>query len=44
MLQRCKFSVGQFFSNPNNVRAFLILSTLVLAALAGAAPSDHGGG
>lgn len=43
MLQRCKLSVGQLFSNPNQVRAILILSTLVLAALAGAAPNDHGG-
>ncbi len=43
MLQRYKLTMGQFLSNPNNVRAILILSTLLLAALAGAAPSDHGG-
>jgi hypothetical protein len=44
MLQRCKLSVGQLLSNPNHVRVILILSTMVLAALAGAAPNDHGGG
>jgi hypothetical protein len=43
MLQRGKFSVGLFFSNANNVRAILILSTLLIAAIAGSAPSDAGG-
>jgi hypothetical protein len=43
MLQRGKLTVGQFLGNPNNVRAILILSTLLIAALAGGAPSDHGG-
>jgi hypothetical protein len=43
MLQRGKLMVAQFMSNSNNVRAILILSTLILAALAGAAPIDHGG-
>jgi len=44
MLQRCKLSVGQFFSNPNNVRAILILGTLLIAVVAGGAPHDTGGG
>ena len=43
MLQRCKLTMAQFLGNPNHVRAILILSTLVLAALAGAAPNDFGG-
>jgi hypothetical protein len=43
MLQRGKLAVGQLLSNPNKVRAILILSTLLIAALAGGAPSDHGG-
>ncbi len=43
MLQRSKLAVGQLLSNPNKVRAILILSTLLIAALAGGAPSDHGG-
>lgn len=42
MLQRYKLAVAQFFSNTNNVRTVLILSTLIVAALAGAAPNDHG--
>jgi len=44
MLQRSKFAVSQLLSNPNKVRAILILSTLLIAALAGGAPSDHSGG
>jgi hypothetical protein len=44
MLQRGKLAMGQIFGNSNNVRAILILSTLLIAALAGGAPSDHGGG
>lgn len=43
MLQKYKLTVAQFFSNTNNVRTVLILSTLIIAALAGAAPNDHGG-
>jgi hypothetical protein len=43
ILQRGKLAMGQFLSNSNNVRAILILSTLLIAALAGGAPSDHGG-
>jgi hypothetical protein len=43
MLQKYKLTAGQFFSNANNVRAILILSTLLIAAIAGGAPSDAGG-
>ena len=43
MLQRSKLAVGQSLGNPNNARAVLILSTLLIAALAGGAPSDGGG-
>lgn len=42
MLQRYKLTIAQLFSNTNNVRAVLILGTLIIAALAGAAPHDHG--
>jgi hypothetical protein len=44
MLPRFKLTAGQFLSNPNHVRAILILSALLISALAGGAPSDHGGG
>jgi hypothetical protein len=43
MLRRGKLTVGQFLSNPNKVRVVLILSTLLIAALVGGAPNDHGG-
>ena len=43
MLQRGKLTMGQFLSNPNKVRAILILGTLLIAALVGGAPNDHGG-
>lgn len=43
MLLRGKLTMSQFFSNPGNVRAVLIISSLIIAALAGAAPNDHGG-
>lgn len=43
MLQRCKLTAGQFFSNSNNVRAILVLSMLLIAAVAGGAPNDAGG-
>ena len=42
MLQRSKLAVGQFLSDPNKVRAILILSTLLIAAVAGGAPNDPG--
>ena len=42
MLQRGKLTVGHFLGNPNNVRAILILSTLLIAAMAGGAPHDGG--
>jgi hypothetical protein len=44
MFQRYKLLVGQFLSNANNVRAILILSTLLIAAVAGGAPNDSSGG
>ena len=44
MLQKYKLSVGQFLSNANNVRAILVLSTLLIAAIVGGAPHDTGGG
>jgi hypothetical protein len=43
MLRKYKLTAGQFLSNSNNVRAILILSTLLIAAIAGGAPSDVGG-
>lgn len=43
MLLRGKLAMSKFFSNPTNMRSVLILSSLIIAALAGAAPSDHGG-
>lgn len=43
MLQRYKLTVGQFFGNSNNVRAILILSTLLIAVVAGGAPHDGSG-
>lgn len=42
MLQKYRLAASQFLSNSNNVRVTLILGTLLLAALAGSAPSDHG--
>jgi len=42
MLQRSKLAMGQLFGNSNNVRAVLILSTLLIAAMAGGAPHDGG--
>lgn len=42
MLLRGKLTMGQFLSNPTNVRAFFVLSSLILIVLAGGAPSDHG--
>jgi hypothetical protein len=42
MFQKFKFVVGDLLSNPDT-RAILILGTLLIAALAGGAPSDHGG-
>jgi len=42
MVQKFKFVVGDLLSNANT-RAILILGALLIAALAGGAPSDHGG-
>ena len=42
MFQKFNFTVAELLSNPTT-RAILILSTLLIAALAGGAPSDHGG-
>ena len=44
MLQRLKLTANQVLYNPNARRAVLILGTLVIAALVGGAPDDHGGG
>jgi hypothetical protein len=44
MLSRLKLTAGHLLANPNRVRTILILSTLVIAALTGGAPHDHGGG
>jgi hypothetical protein len=43
MLQKTKFSVGQWLNSPN-ARAIFILGTMLLAALIGGAPNDHSGG
>ncbi len=43
MLQKTKFVVGEWLSQPHT-RAILILSALLLAALVGGAPNDHSGG
>lgn len=43
MLQKHKLMVAQFLSNSNNMRAVLVLSTLLIAAIAGSAPHDGGG-
>jgi hypothetical protein len=42
MIQKSKLAIGQLFVNPN-ARIIFILGTLVLAALSGGAPNDHGG-
>ena len=42
MFQKFNFTVGELLRNPNT-RAILILGTLLIAALAGGAPSDGGG-
>lgn len=42
MSPRLKLSVSKLIHNPH-ARAILILAILLLAALAGAAPSDHSG-
>ncbi len=39
---RLKLTVSKLLHNPQ-ARAILILATLLLAALAGAAPNDHSG-
>jgi hypothetical protein len=43
MLPQLKLKVSQVFASPK-VRAVLILTTLVIAALVGGAPEDFGGG
>jgi hypothetical protein len=43
MFGRMKLSATQVLTNPN-ARAILILTTLVIAILAGGAPHDVGGG
>ncbi len=43
MLLRAKLAARELLANPT-VRAALILATLVIAALVGGAPYDHGGG
>ena len=42
MIQKFKLMLVELLSNPNT-RAFLIVDTLLIAALAGGAPNDHGG-
>jgi hypothetical protein len=42
MLQKSKLTVGQLLNN-SNTRLILILGTMILAALVGAAPNDYGG-
>jgi hypothetical protein len=42
MFSKFKFSIGKLLSNPNT-RAIVILSMLLIAALAGGAPHDAGG-
>jgi len=42
MMQKSKLAIAQLLNDPM-VRVALILGTLILAALAGAAPHDFGG-
>lgn len=42
MISRVKATTTKVFSNPH-IRTIFILGTLVIAALAGGAPSDVGG-
>jgi hypothetical protein len=44
MLRDLKPAFGKVFCNPQTVRTGLILLTLLIAALVGGAPNDHGGG
>jgi hypothetical protein len=44
MLHNLKPALGKAFCNPQTLRAGLILLTLLIAALVGGAPNDHGGG
>ena len=41
MLQKSKITVAQFLNNPN-ARVIIILTTLLVAALVGGAPSEVG--
>jgi hypothetical protein len=43
MLQKAQLTVSQFLSNPSNVRAVLVIGTLLIAAIAGGAPHDGNG-
>ncbi len=43
MLGKFKLAAGQWLDNPTKVRVMLILGTLLIAALIGAAPHDSGG-
>ena len=42
MFQKAKISVGKVVNSPN-ARIIFILGTILIAALAGGAPSDMGG-
>lgn len=44
MLAKVRLASGKAFVNPQLVRAALVLATLLVAALVGGAPNDHGGG
>jgi hypothetical protein len=44
MLANLKPALNRVFGNPQSLRAIIILTTLVIAALAGGAPHDHSGG
>jgi hypothetical protein len=39
-----RFAVSELLHNPHTRRTILILGTLLIAALVGGAPHDHGGG
>jgi hypothetical protein len=44
MLAKLHVASGKVVGNPQVVRAALVLVTLLVAALVGGAPNDHGGG
>jgi hypothetical protein len=43
MLRNFKPALDRAFHNPQTLRAILVLLTLLIAALVGGAPNDHGG-